>query len=202
MLRAVSTRDVPLATLHAFGRELAPEIEVLVDESQITLLSTEPPSWVSLFATAQWWQQALAAAAALYFGEIAREAGKDTWRSRASIAGAARGALARMADGIATLHATLRPSTRVVLGLSVPDEYFGTRLEIKGRTAHEIERELALFMHFLPQVEAIIESEQLTTNAQGPILLTIQADESLEIGWVDRGGLEVHTRVLPARPAA
>ena len=65
-MKAHSTSDVSLDLLRELRHELAPEIELEVDDRQTFFKSAEPPSWVAFLAESEWWAKALAAYAALY----------------------------------------------------------------------------------------------------------------------------------------
>src|SRR5688500_6001625 len=105
-MRIISTADVPLDSVRDLASDLGTDIPTEVDESQIFMRSTEPPSWVSLLADADMWVKLLGAYAALFVAELVKEAAKDTWRNRGKAVAAAilvRGQLRRLATAIATL---------------------------------------------------------------------------------------------------
>ena len=199
-LKAVSTGDVSLKILRDLSEELAPEIELEVDDRQIFLRSAEPPSWLTFLAEADWWMQALAAYAALYVAEIVKEAAKDTWEGRARAVAAVKTTANRLwslAKGIARLRARISPRTRIELGLPFPDEYFSTRLEVSACTPEEIAVDLALFVHHLRGLEGLILSRGLDGNhPAGGMRLQILADGSLEVSWRDGQTLEQKQHIL------
>src|SRR5690349_16561404 len=85
-MRALSTSDIDLNDLRRFGSEIGSEFELKVDDRQIVFKSFGAPSWIMFFADANWWIKGLELSAGLYFGEIIKEAGKQTWQDRAKIA--------------------------------------------------------------------------------------------------------------------
>jgi hypothetical protein len=175
-------------------------MELQVDERLILLRSAEPPSWIQFFAEAPWWVKALGAYAALYVAEITKEAGRDTWRNRAKVASAAIGSknqIARFARGLLKLKARVAPRTKLVLGLPIPDDYFGVRFELVGRDEDLLAAEIALFARYVPAIERLIEAEGLRYGrVTGAVMLTIGDDTSLRVTWMDRERLEVEERVL------
>ena len=85
-MKALATSDIDPNLLEALRAELAPDIELAIDERSIAMRSVEPPSWIQFFAEAPWWAQALGAYAAVYVAELVKEAGKETWKQRANLA--------------------------------------------------------------------------------------------------------------------
>lgn len=187
--------------------ELRPDIEAEIYTSTFAYRSTDVPSWISFLATADWWVQALAAYATLYIAEIVKEAGKDTWKNRAKAVTAVRSvgnAIRILASSIARLRSKLEPSSSVTVGIPVPDWVYTTDLKLSAEDEDELAVELALFVHHLPELEALIESEGLHQGAAvGWINLRILLDGSMEIQWMDKQSLDDCRRVLPlARSAA
>lgn len=198
-MKVSSTRDVSLEILRGFAAKLAPDIEVEVDESQTVLLSAEPPSWVVFLAEADWWLKVLAAYAALYIAEIVKEAGKATWKGLSNLASAKReNRLNQLAAEVAALRGNLRDRTRIEIGLPFPDHHFATRLELQGKNPAEIAAEIAFFLHHLPALKALIESENLDKEkVVTGIFLKLRQDGALEVSWHDQETLEKQQRVIP-----
>ena len=156
-----------------------------------------------LFANAEWWVKALGAYAAIYVAEIVKEAAKQTWKDRAKIgAGVAQAGdrIRQLAVALSELRTRLPLITRLDIGLDVPNDYDGTRLELVGSDAEELAVQLALFVNHLPAIANLIRDEKLTKSrvATG-IQLVILPDASLEIWWQDGGSLKKETRILPLR---
>ena len=106
-MRIISTADVSLDSVRDLANDLGTEFRTKVDESQIFMRSTEPPSWVAVPADADLWVKLLGAYAALFVAELVKEAAKDTWRNRGKAVAAAilvRGQLRRFATAIAALQ--------------------------------------------------------------------------------------------------
>jgi hypothetical protein len=198
-MKVSSTRDVSLEILRGFAAKLAPDIEVEVDESQTVLLSAEPPSWVVFLAEADWWLKVLAAYGALYIAEIVKEAGKATWKGLSNLASAKRkNELNKLAAEVAELKGQLKDRTRIEIGFPFPDHYFATRLELQGTDPAEIAAQIALFLHHLPALKVLIESESLDKeNVATGIFLKLGQDGALEVSWYEQETLEKQQRVIP-----
>lgn len=198
-MRVHSTRDIPLELLHEFSSNLQPDIEVEVDESQTVLLSADPPSWITFFAQADWWIKTLAACGALYVAEIMKEAGKATWKGLMNLASAQKNnELNRLETELETLKAQLQKNTKLIIGLPIPNDYFGTRLELHGASSGKLVSQIAMFIYHLPELCKLIDSEGLTedTVATG-IFLKLGADGELKVSWHDQQTLEKRTKVIP-----
>lgn len=197
----IASSGIPHNLVEELTAELRPEIEAEIDTDTFAYRSTDAPSWISFLATADWWVQALATYAALYVAEIVKEAGKDTWKNRAKAVTAVRSvgnAIRKLASSIAHVRSKLEPGSSVTVGIPVPDWVYTTDLKLSTEDEDELAVELALFVHHLPKLGALIESEGLHQGAAvGWINLRILPDGSLEVQWMDKQSLDDCRRVLP-----
>jgi hypothetical protein len=198
-MQVKSTSDISLEDVRQLATELGADFELEVEDHQIVYKSHDAPSWVRLFANADWWIKLLAAYASLYFAEIAKEAGKETWKNRGKIASAAFAAgdrIKQFAVGLGHLRSRLPRKTRLEIALPFPDDYDGTILELTGSTVDELSPQVALFVHHLPTLLDLMRSEGLGRGSIATgIHLTILSDLSLHVAWQD-GSLKKQTRVL------
>lgn len=201
-MRIISTADVSLDSVRELANDLGTELPTEVDESQIFMRSTEPPSWVSLLADADVWVKLLGAYAALFVAELVKEAAKDTWRNRGkAVAGAGailvRGQLRRLATAIAALRKRLSQRTSIGVGLPVPNDYFSTRLALEGGDPDLLCAQLALFVHHLPAISALVEEHGLAEGgAATGLFLALQDDGSILVSWHDPKTLEIRRKIL------
>ena len=200
-MRALSTSDVPVEVLDDLRVELQPDLNLEVSGSRIVLLSADPPSWVTLLADADGWITVFKAYAAFYIAEIVKEAAKDTWKNRGKALGAlisAGNRITKLAIAIAKVRQRLSPKTGFGIALPVPSDYFSARLELTGTDPDDLALQIALFVHHLPGLDALIHTEGLGDGvALGAISLEILQDASLEVSWMDKNALTVQKRVLP-----
>lgn len=144
-----------------------------------------------------------AAYVGLYLAEIVKEAGKETWKDRAKIGTAVAKAGNRIKEFAGTLsrfRKRLPASTCIYIGLDVPNDYDGTRLELVGTDAEELAAQLALYINHLPAVVDLIRDEGLNRGSVATgIQLVILPDASLEIWWQDASSLQEEKRILPLR---
>lgn len=199
-MRVKWTKDASLEDLRKLGTDLGSDFEIEIDETpRVYKGGTVLPSWVRFLAEADWWITLLGSYAALYVAKIVEEAAKDTWKNRSKIISAAAGTRDRVrqfAVALASLRKRLAPETRIEIALPFPDDYDGTILEAVGTDVDELAVQLAVFVHYLPALVALIRKEGLTrgTVATG-IQLFMLPDLSLKVSWQD-GSLKWQTRVL------
>lgn len=199
-MKALATSDIDPNVLESLRHELSPDLELVLDKRSIMLRSAEPPSLIQFFAEGQWWLKALGAYAALYVAEIVKEAGKETWKNRTKIlrvSVAAGDKILKFARALTKMRESLPVRSKLVLGLPVPDEYFGVRYELVAREADLMASEIALFVSYIPQIEKLVVSEGLRKgNVTGPLMLTTCDDLTLKVTWMDRKSLTIEERAL------
>lgn len=200
-MKIISTRDVPLKLLDEFAQGLSPDFDVEVSRSQIVLLSMEPPSWVSLLAQAEWWEKGLIAASTLYVAEIIKEAAKDTWKNRSKAVTAIVGAtnqIKKIAEKIVALKLRASERTNFVVGLPVPNEYFGVRLALSAEDIYTLQLEISLFVHHLPALTNLMRAEDLEGSKPATgLFLSLLENGDLQVMWFDRNSLAQQQRILP-----
>jgi hypothetical protein len=200
-MNILSTADVPLIALKELASLLPTRWKAEVDEAQMFFKSMEVPSWVSVVAHAPWWAQFLAASASLYVSGLISEAGKDTWKNRGKIAAAARrvpSAVAELANFITSARASGSSKTFVTLGIPFADQYNTASLKLDYASPEVLEFSIALFVHHLPALQALLQSEGLIESPPvGGMQLEFGDDCSMLITWMDRESLHSCQRILP-----
>lgn len=200
-MKILKTADIPDDALEAFKAELAEDFVVEIDSSLYGFRSVDPPSWIKLAGELAWWQQGLAAYAALYVAEIVKESAKDSWRGRAKAISAVVAAgtkIKRLVGAVGQLGRKLKSNTEIVLFIPIPNDYFGTRLRLSKSDAELSEVEIALFIYHLPQLSALITSH--SSNDVQPstgYFLELRDDAGMEVLWYDSQTIKKHSVVLP-----
>ena len=202
-MHIIATADVPDSALISFTREMAHDFEVQLPSGRVVLLSFEPPSWINLVAKPEWWQLGLTAIAAVYVAELTKEAAKATWKGLARIASTAAGRatkLSRMAAGLVKLKGQLAQHTEIVISLPQPNEYFGCKLALSFSNLEEVEMQLALFVHHIPDLTMLIQRHEAEgVRAATGYFLYLLDDGSLHAAWVDSESLQNFEVVLQLR---
>lgn len=161
---------------------------------EIMLKSFETTSWIQFLAEAPWWIHALGAYTALYVAEIVKGAAKSTTQALST-----RRNRLRVFSSILNDFRQRHPDrTAITIGLPVPDGVFGTVLAIGADSLGEIEHGIALFVHHLPKLMDLIESEDLSCNAFH-VQLQLRDDGSMEVTWIDNSKFAEHKRTLRLR---
>jgi hypothetical protein len=104
--------------------------------------------------------------------------------------------MVKVARSVLRLRASLPERTKLVLGLPIPDDYFGVRFELVGRDEEILAAEISLFVRYVPAIEKLIQTEELRGKVTGAIILLIQEDLSLKVTWMNRQLLKIEERVL------
>lgn len=188
MMKITATEDIPEDALQEFRSSFA--IGTLApEEGRFFFRSVDGPSWVHLIADWEWWKQLLSVYAAVYVAELVKEAGKESWKSRAKILSAAVKsgvAIKDLAVRVAHLKTRLSDRTEVVIGLPQPDDYSGTHLTLTAKNPALVELELALFVHYLPAVAQFLADQKDKGAWAGTgYFLEIQPNADLLIWWFD-----------------
>lgn len=201
-MKIVSTRDISQDILEELRNNLGDEIHADID-TQVALLSAEPPSWFTFIEDADWWIKAFAAYAALYVAEIVREAGKDTWKSRGKALASLRNQadkIRKFAKAISRALSRAPSNTTASVAIPVPDDIYTTSLRLSSRVENEIALEIALFVHHLPAIMDVLSTEGITSGkSSGWVGLRLLDDGAIEVRWFDRETVEEHRHVLPFR---
>lgn len=192
-LNLLATDDIPEQSLQRL-RDSLRNVDSVSSEGRMCFRSIEAPSWVRLIGEASWWVQLFAGISALYVAELVKEAGKETWKSRARLVSAAiNGArkLKELSVALFQFKGQAVDRTEIVVALPEPHEYFGTQLRITGGSAEEIEVELALFLHYLPAFKNLMKSHQDSGDrtATGYFMELSDAGD-LHIFWFDHDSLK------------
>ena len=189
-LRLFVTDDIPEST----RRELVDawkDIGGLERAGVVFLRSAEPPSFIQIMGEALQWLSPLKVAATVFLSQLAKEAATEIYKNKAKIAEAlAQAAAAPLRRAAASLKQARHQSPRhprVVLGLSMPDDYFGTALSI----THESEEEIAyLLASFVTKAEAIQQVIQAEIDAGrrplGRVQVVPTGAGGLRLVWMDQ----------------
>ena len=200
-MKIISTSDVADESLEQFRDQLRGDLDVDLADGKVALLSLEPPSWVSLLAETERWQQGLAAAAALYVAELLKEGAKETWRSRSKAIAALAGStnrLAKLAASVVRLKQAGRADTSISISLPEPDAFFAAKLPLSASDFELTQLELALFVHHLSAISRLIETHRAEqTRPLTGYFLSLLTNGDLQVSWFEGQSLEPSVVLLP-----
>ena len=169
-----------------------------VDEPKFVYLrAADPPSVLQLLGDALSWSPLIAAATAVvtvYLSTLAKRAANDTWDGLKSLLKSNEAKpLADMAKTLEVAANSVTGEIRIGVGLSIPDDYFGTTMYIKPSTSEEMAYRLAFFV---VQAEPISKSMQAEIAAGhtplGGATIELCSDGSLLITWVSQADSSRH----------
>ena len=190
-MQVFATQDVSEAPLQRFASRLRPTHVVDVDERRAFFKSAEPPSWVHVLQTPEFWLTTLA-------GNLAWDATKELIRNRARIRedlrGIVTGALLDFAVAVASLREEVAKETAIWIGCPIPNDWFSTLLLIQSGVPEDIATEVALFLLHMPALERFLEDH--AHRATGQITLTLTEDGSMDVAWMDGATLSSHVTHL------
>lgn len=185
-----STLDVPEESIEKFCVAIQADFSIeKPHQGRIGQFSAAPPSWINVISNASWWQQLLGLAATAYIVEIAREAAKDTWKSKARVLRAAVGtanAVAEFATRLSGLKKQVPSRTELAIALPEPDDYFTAKLVLTASDPDVLTLEIALFVHHLSGLSSLIERNR--TEGEMPqvgYFLQLTGNGDLLVSWMN-----------------
>jgi hypothetical protein len=158
------------------------------------------PSFVQVLANAALWTLLLVPATR-FLAQIGKRAADDVWDHKKEMSEALKEAavlpLKRLAGAINACRAASIRKPDVVVGIPLPEDYFGTAIRFKPQSPEEIAWAVANLVVKAPDVERVIRAEMLGKRPPlGPVQIELQPDGSLIIKWMDRIEMKIHeTRV-------
>ncbi len=196
-----ATGDISDEALQGLAEDFEPIVHATVDERRMLFKSLEPPSWVALIDSPQMWATILGPTVVLFFSELVKEAAKDAWKNKLTVARVLStpiiAPLRLIASAIARFRASARSTTHVDLGYPIPDEQFGTRLMTVGKDEETIAVELALFIRNSEAVSRLIDAIDDSDKPIGQISLELLEDGSMRVTWMGSRSFAHNTHVLP-----
>jgi len=170
---------------------------VTFEDQRIThLRSTEPPSWLKVFADVAEWISPLKVIATVFFSQLAKNAADDLWKNKARIAVLLRETAAlplrKFAEALSEAKRGSQANTDIVVGLPIPDDHFGTALIVPTETIEDAAAALAVFVCHAEEIDATVRaaieggegpasSVRILLRPNGQVLLRWQHQKTLEI---------------------
>ena len=198
-LRLLVTDDIPATTQRGLI-DAWQDFGALEPAGVISLRSADPPSFIQIMGEAVQWLSPLKVAATVFLSQLAKDAASDVYKNKAKIAQAlaqiGAAPLRLVAESLKRVRDESPRQPRIVLGLSIPDDYFGTALSI---TDHSEEEVAYLIAGFVMRAEVIQQLVQAEVDAGRPPLGRVQvmcSDGGFKLVWMDQQSVE-HQRGIP-----
>ena len=207
VIEVCSTDDISNQLLDEFISSLNEEEKIAEIGSRISLCSTEPPSWIQIVIDSEWWIKVFGVYAAIYIGEIVKEAGKDTWKHRAKALGATiitGNKILNFIKKAVKLKSRLHHRTFCIIALRIDSSYSvnspGILLNLTNPDLAALE--LALFTHHIPALLKLIEEKNLRNLAATGVYLNLQEEGNLFVSWLqwESGNLIQKNALPPLNP--
>jgi hypothetical protein len=161
-MKLIVTADIPPDVRQELHDGWQP-LGSLEQAGEVFLKSAEPPSFIQIMADALQWLSPLKVAATIFLSQLAKEAATDIYKNKQQIGRAlANAAAAPLRLAAAALKRARESSLRppgLVVGLPIPDDYFGTALWLPGDSEEDIAWLVARFVVRAQIIEQLIQAE-------------------------------------------
>ena len=164
--------------------------------------SVDPPTIVQLVGDLSQWLLPLKIAVSIFLAQLAKEAAKDAWKNKSRIAEVLKEQACKPLKVLASAVASTKrrmgiANFRITIGLSIPDDIFGTVLLVEDNDEELIALLIAQFVDQLKDIEAIVKKEMSGPNSPvGQVSLLVQRDGSILVRWMGSQDLAIHEQIV------
>jgi hypothetical protein len=170
-----------------------------VHESEVILLSNDPPTWIDLVAQLVTWKTVLAVPVAAFFKRIAERAADDVWDRTASIRRALEDKACRtlkdVSEAIRNAHQRGGADFSVSISAWATTGDAQILLGIHGDSAEDAAWYVACFIAKLDSISEFVDGHIPPGDILRPIALTLVDDGTFEITWQTRDLALHHGRI-------
>ena len=191
-LRVCCTSDVPDTVLRQVFLANGWEDLVDIDGDRVALMSAEPPSFVQLLATLEWWQGLASAAAGVVVTGYLEQAGINLWKNQRKIGSLISKRLWSLADRIVNLQTLLPERTSVSIAFPSRDYHFPVLLLVRSLDIETVALQIATLVYYSGKIERFLQSNNIN-SVMNPII-NISEKGTLELHWRERVGNEAELR--------
>lgn len=133
-----------------------------------------------------------------YLQTLGRRAANASWDGLAALLKKDKvKPLAEVATALADARETSGGHAGIVVGLDIPDRYFGTAMVITANSAEEIAHALALFVTRADELSAMMKAEVEAGRApMSRAVITLERDGGLTVRWLTTDFVE-HVKRIP-----
>ena len=155
------------------------------------------PQYIQLLGHAALWATLAVPATVFltsYLQTLGRRAADASWDGVAALL--KKDKVKPLADVATALADAKRSGIEIVVGLDIPDRYFGTALHIAADSAEEIAHALAVFVTHADQLSVAMKAEVEAGRAPlGRALITLEKDGGLTVRWPTKDFAEHEKRI-------
>jgi hypothetical protein len=193
-LRVRSTDDVSQEALDTVFQIEDWNKFVHVESGRTALHSTEPPSWVHLFATLEWWQQLAVSAATVVGSGYLQQAGVSIWKNQKKFSALVSERLWAFADRIITLQQLLPNRTEIVISFPSKDVSCPVYFAVESRDVEAVALQIAMLIYHSRAIEQRIQSLEFQ-NCCSPYLHVLGSG-AISLTCFERIGDGIEQRVF------
>jgi hypothetical protein len=196
-MKILITKDIPQEIVNDLRREFDIKEEPVLVEYK----SGTNPSLIKIIAEIIEWLDYLKVPATVFLIELSKEAAKDFYKNKAKIFKALKLAivspLKRISRVLSKVKKKLPDQTKIIIGIPIPNNYFGTSLSIDSKQEEEIAWAVA---NFIVRIESISEFIKEISSSElkplYPLNLILLEDGNIKITWMDQQNMNIHEKVF------
>lgn len=192
---------ISVETVNQLKEDLRPVLEIS-STRPMSYRSPDAPSFIQLLGQAIEWLDPLKVASTVFLSQLAKEAASDLWENKKRIAVFLKDAAVKPLQVVAASIAKVltksgQQRTNFSIGLSLPEDYFGTAVNLENEHEDEIAWIVSNFVVRADKIETAIREEMAGQNKPlGRVQLTIQPNGSFLLQWVDDDEMRIHERTI------
>lgn len=161
--------------------------------------SADPPSTIQLLGEVAAWLPLAAAASGLLAGfskRLGERVANAAWDGAAAWLRSREGApLADVAEALVAAADRVDGEVSIGVGLSFPDDHFGTAIWIDSRDPVEVARKLSVFITRVGRISKTMQAEiECGRRPVGPSIVELQEDGSVVLRWMAESDLKLYEK--------
>jgi hypothetical protein len=193
-LRINSTSDVDLQIVEEIFSSDDWKGAIDLNGERLALCSTEPPSFVHLFATLAWWKQLLLASGGAVATGYLNKLGASIYDNECRHFDLSSTRIWALADRLVALQSLLPERTEISVAFPSKDFSFPVLFRVRSLDADDVAWQVAILYFHADRIADFIESIEF--NSIGSVGAYVQDDGSVKICWWDREATELQERLF------
>lgn len=183
-------------------QEISSFLNIKDKPSVIMQRSADPPSIIQIIGNVIDWLDPFKVAAIAFIAKLSGEVAKDVYKNKIKILKALELITVKPIREFVELisrsaKSTNFRNTQLFISINIPDDYFGTSLELKLNSAEELAWQFTNFIFRLEKIESILEDlMKLDKPPMAPINLIMNEDGTFIIKYMDTVDLEMHEVIV------
>jgi hypothetical protein len=144
--------------------------------------------YIQLLGSWETWVAAFGVFGAAFLAKLGQRTADAFWDSvRGHLKSAEARALAEVSEALSAASQASGTPTKIIVGLDIPDRYFGTALVIDGVEPEEIAYALAQFAVVAERISTLMNEEiEAGSGPFGRAVITFSEDGAAQVQWITR----------------